>query len=352
MNSQEITIIVPFYNRLALLEKTIQSILDQNFTKWYLILVDDCSEESTEDIKLKYSSDKVRFETRSREPKGAPTCRNIGAQMATTDFIMFLDSDDLLAPWALESRTNTIEKKPHYDLYLFEAIEFDNQNPSAHRLRTIFGTEEPLKLFLCFQSVWQTSCVVWRKEVFHKIGGWNEKVKSWQDGEIHIRYLNQYNNLIWGRPFPDVFIRKHKDENRISNQLDINKIDNLFETYFETLVIINDRKLHTLFHKNIENMLFSIAEGNVEHLKYLDWAKKKFNAAPVLNSLTWYIKLYSFFPKSRLMRRFFYQLRKIGIPNKRVMFWSIRPKLTQKNLQILKTKIKLSKLLSTEIKEL
>jgi glycosyltransferase involved in cell wall biosynthesis len=164
--NDKISIVIPFYNRIHLLEKTIQSVLQQDSSNWELILVDDGSTEEVDGLRAKYSSEKVRFFKRSRSPKGAPTCRNIGAENTSFDHIMFLDSDDVLAPWCITERTKVLRSSPNDKLYVFEALEFDASNPFKHRLRTIRSSKDPLKHFLDFQSVWQTSCMVWKKEAF------------------------------------------------------------------------------------------------------------------------------------------------------------------------------------------
>lgn len=345
----KISIIVPFYNRIDLLNETILSILQQESDDWELILVDDGSDESTTELIKRYQSEKVRFFKRERNPKGAPTSRNIGAERANFDHILFLDSDDLLAPWAIKKRIKVLKNNQNYNLYVFEGLEFDNKT-GEHRLRTIHKTEKPLELFLDFQSVWQTSCTVWKKNIFWKIGGWNENVESWQDGEIHIRYLNKYSELKWGSSFPDVFIRKHHDQNRISNQKGIEKIDNLYDTYQTTLALITDKDLKRNFEVNIENSLFTFAEGNIDYNSYVSWIKQRFFDKRFKKVLIWYIKLYQVGPKSIFFKRMFYQLRKIGIPNKRKSFWSIRPQLCVMDLNILKEEITENKLLNKNIK--
>lgn len=347
-NCFKISIIIPFFNRINLLKETIDSVQHQESSDWELILIDDGSNEEVEGLISKYSSNKIRFYNRNRGPKGAPTCRNIGAEKASFDYLMFLDSDDLLAPWAIKKRIKTIQETPDKPLYVFEGLEFDNLT-GDHRLRTIHKTTKPLELFLDFQSVWQTSCVVWQKKVFFEIGGWCEKVKSWQDGEIHIRYLNKYTEIVWGSNYPDVFIRKHNDINRISNQKGVEKIDNLVDTYYSTLQFLSDTDLKIKFETNIENALFSFAEDDIDHDLYIKWIKERFPERKFKKLLIWYVKLYKFLPKNSLFLRGVYQLRKLGIPNKRKHFWSIRPQLNSEALNKLKDEVAKNALLAKVI---
>lgn len=335
----EISIIVPFFNRIQLLQKTILSVLDQTFHNWELILVDDGSDEDITPFLSGLEQNKIKLYKREKGLKGAPTCRNIGAEKSNSDLILFLDSDDLIAPWALEKRLNFITEHPGLGLYVFEGLEFDNSHPHENRLRTIRNIEDPLKGFLNFQSVWQTSCVVWKKEMFQSIGGWDENVNSWQDGEIHIRFLLTGIPYIWGGDLPDVFIRKHEDVNRISNSENIEKYINLYQTYMKVAAMLEVNKpLKSEFENNINNILFTFVEGFDKKLlaDYRNWVRQKKLSATLKIQLIFYINLFKTFNNSEISYKIIYQLRKIGLPNKRKLFWSIQPTLDRnKRLELL-----------------
>ncbi len=328
----EISIVVPFFNRIELLKKTIQSILNQTYDNWELILVDDGSEEDIAPFLSELFFDKIRLLRRERMPKGGSTCRNIGAQESHAKFILFLDSDDLLAPWALEERLKFISNNTDAGLYIFEGLEFDNMHPQKNRLRTLHKMEDPLKGFLSFESVWQTSCVVWKKKTFQSLNGWDENAKFWQDGEIHIRFLLTGIPYVWGNDLPDVFIRRHEDTNRITNRQDIKKYDNLYHTYLKMAALLEDNKpLKNEFENNIKNLLFTFVEGFDKKLllDYKNWVKEKELSPKLRIQLILYINLFKTFNNSAFSYRVIYQLRKIGWPNKRKSFWGIQLSLDQ-----------------------
>lgn len=109
-----ISIIIPVYNRKKLIVSAIESILHQTSKEWELIIVDDLSTDGTWNKISQYASDskgRIKVHQRNREPKGAPTCRNIGLELAKSDYVLFLDSDDILAPWCIETRNNLISTK-------------------------------------------------------------------------------------------------------------------------------------------------------------------------------------------------------------------------------------------------
>lgn len=351
-----ISIVVPFFNRTELLKKTIQSVLEQSINCWELILVDDGSDEDISGFLREIKDDRIKYLKRDRLPKGAPACRNIGWQNAKSDLILFLDSDDLLAPWCIKERIEFVKNKQGYSLYIFEGLEFDNDEPEYHRLRTLHKTENPILEFLNFQSCWQTSCVVWNKNALTKIGGWDEKVLSWQDGEIHIRYLLNFNNFLWGYDIPDIFIRKHNDD-RISNKKDISKTKNLYETYRKIENVLKEHKEYWLcksFKRNYYNMVFTFVEGMDKQrlVKYKKCVNNEFKMSFFKIKLLFYIKLYLYFNNSKFQYRALYQLRKIGIPNFRKSFWTKRPEMNKVQEQSINKKFTNTPYLQTEIKHL
>ena len=343
---------MPVFNRLNFLKPAIESVIQQTHSNWELVLVDDGSESIVIEYLQSIQDERVRLIKRDRQPKGAPTCRNIGWQNAESDLILFLDSDDLLAPWALKERLEFKKSKPGYSLYIFEGLEFDNDNPCYHRLRTLFNTSNPLLEFLNFQSCWQTSCVVWKKEALERIDGWDESVKSWQDGEIHIRALLAELSFTWCNPLPDVFIRKHQDTNRISSKTNsIDKYKNLYNTYRKICGQIVDVKLKKHFARNYLSMLFSFTEGIPRELipAYSIWIKEEFGNSFFSKSLRLYAFLQKFVTIRSVPYRAIYQLRKAGIPVKRRKFWTKRPVLSKENSSVLYSKVYKNKFLLKEI---
>jgi len=106
MESSLVSVIIPAYNRADLVEETLDSILNQTYTNWECILVDDGSTDGTIQLLKEYALKDPRFIVLSRDDdrkKGANACRNIGLENAKGDYIIFFDSDDLMTPHHIES---------------------------------------------------------------------------------------------------------------------------------------------------------------------------------------------------------------------------------------------------------
>ena len=102
-HSPLVSIITPLYNAESFIAETIQSILDQTYTNWEQIIVDDASSDRSLEVAESFAAKDGRIRIESlNENRGAAFCRNRATELANGDFIAFLDSDDLWHPEKLE----------------------------------------------------------------------------------------------------------------------------------------------------------------------------------------------------------------------------------------------------------
>lgn len=131
--SIETSIITPIFNAENFLDETLQSIIDQTYTDWESILINDNSTDKSLAIAEKFSKLDDRFKIINvNENQGAAKARNIGIKSAEGRFIAFLDSDDLWLPEKLEKQISLMKSKSldfTYSSYHFisEAGEVTNK---------------------------------------------------------------------------------------------------------------------------------------------------------------------------------------------------------------------------------
>lgn len=111
MNSIEFSVIVPVYNVKQYLEKCINSILNQTYKDFELILVDDGSNDGSEDICDKYLKKDKRIKVIHKKNGGLSDARNFGIEKASKDYILFIDSDDYIESLLLEKLNETLQQK-------------------------------------------------------------------------------------------------------------------------------------------------------------------------------------------------------------------------------------------------
>jgi glycosyltransferase involved in cell wall biosynthesis len=186
-----VSIVIPTKNRRELLRKTIASVVAQTYPNWEAIVVDDGSNDRTEEmVQSIASTDKrVRFVRRERKPTGASTCRNTGLSSAKGEYVVFLDSDDLLAPSCLERRIEVMETNPKIDFAVFPTWVFHDEPGDTRFLWNTFKPENDLDRFVQGDPAWQTAGPIWRRTSLGQDVLWDERALCAQDWEFHVRAL-------------------------------------------------------------------------------------------------------------------------------------------------------------------
>src|SRR5690554_5730484 len=210
-NNPLVSIIIPAYNRAGLIGETLQSVINQTYTNWECIVVDDGSTDKTVAVIEKYvtNDDRFKFYRRARLPKGAPTCRNIGIEKCKGEYIIFLDSDDLLDKNCLEQRIRNIEINPNYDLWTYPMLLFNDRIDDLNILSNIETGENVLDRFLSRDQLWLMTGPIWSRKELTRIGGFDEELHSQQDLEIHARALAMGLRYKYFDRQPDSFYRQN-----------------------------------------------------------------------------------------------------------------------------------------------
>jgi len=105
-----VSIITPMFNNKNVIEETILSVINQTFTNWELLLIDDCSTDNTIKVVESYLEKDTRIRLlKHSENKGAAEARNLGTKMAKGKYIAFLDADDLWKKTKLELQLKALD---------------------------------------------------------------------------------------------------------------------------------------------------------------------------------------------------------------------------------------------------
>ena len=191
------TVIIPVYNKEKFIENTIKSVLQQSFSDFELILVNDGSTDNSI-LKIEnFSDSRITFYT--KENGGASSARNFGLEKAKAKFITFLDADDYWYPDFLQEMASSIEEFPNHKIFS-AAIEVESDKvvfPSQYSIKKS-SEREIVDYFVASMktTIICTSCAVFEKSVFEKVGHFDTEIKSGQDTDMWIRM---------GLEFPVVF---------------------------------------------------------------------------------------------------------------------------------------------------
>lgn len=222
-NKPLVSILIPNYNKSPYLRETLDSVLAQTYAHWECIIVDDHSTDGSWEILEEYADRNFRFKIFKRPdhlPKGGNVCRNFALKNSVGDYVLFLDSDDILAPFCLEQRIVSISQYPGLDFWAFPTALFTYDISDAKFLWNIDDQKESdLSRFLRMDVLWQTSGPIYSRIFIEKLGGFNPETQFWQDYEVHLKALIMSNR--YKKHFelpPDVFIREG-DKNSLSRSI-------------------------------------------------------------------------------------------------------------------------------------
>jgi glycosyltransferase involved in cell wall biosynthesis len=183
--SPEVSVIIPTYNRRAMVREAIDSVLAQNRAVFELIVVDDGSSDGTAED-LARLGESIRFERIAN--RGPAAARNRGVEIARAPLIAFLDSDDLWAPKKLERQLAFMRENPGCAISQTSEIWIRNGrrvNPGIrHRKRAGDFFVESLRT--CIVS---PSAVLMEKQLFDSIGGFDEDMTAAEDYDLWLRIL-------------------------------------------------------------------------------------------------------------------------------------------------------------------
>lgn len=190
---QEVSVIIPTYNREKTIKKSIDSVLCQTYPVREIIIADDCSTDGTEQLIVSWEDDRIRY-CRLPENRGAGGARNYGVKQAKSELIAFHDSDDEWLPTKLEKQMNLWCEHQEYGLiytayrmHLMYGIE--HIVPNLDRNEELYGD---IFKYLLVQNTIGAPTVLTRKSIFEEVGGFDEKMKSLEDWDFALKVAKKW----------------------------------------------------------------------------------------------------------------------------------------------------------------
>jgi glycosyltransferase involved in cell wall biosynthesis len=158
------SIIIPTYNRAAILPRAMESVINQTFDDWELIIVDDGSSDDTKQVVESIHDDRISYVF--QENKGVCAARNNGASIAKGDYLCFLDSDDYVkAEWLQD---------------FFDTLEIKKADIAACKMRITDNSKTETQSFLagnfCIDRIF-----------FNSVGQYDEKLRYGENTDLKWR---------------------------------------------------------------------------------------------------------------------------------------------------------------------
>jgi len=178
-----VSVIIPTFNRGWIIKEAIDSVLNQAFESFELIVVDDGSTDNTLDILTEYKDRIILIKQRNR---GVSAARNRGMDAASGRFIAFLDSDDLWLPQKLNRQIEFFDSNPDalicqtQETWIRDGVRV---NPGK-RHRKVSGMIFEPSLHLCLVS---PSAVMVKRSLLDEVGFFDENLPACEDYDMWLR---------------------------------------------------------------------------------------------------------------------------------------------------------------------
>jgi glycosyltransferase involved in cell wall biosynthesis len=207
------SVIIPVYNRAHLIEQTLESVFNQTFTDYEVIVVDDGSTDESLAVLENYAG---RIQVLTQANAGPGSARNLGIEHASGDYIAFLDSDDLWFPWTLETHQKVIEKNGRISFLSGEAFHITEATEMAGVSKGELSTELYDDYYeSAVDRIWIGTCgAVVLKDALDRNGGFESKRMNAEDSDLWLTLGCERGFAHIGSP--PVFAYRRQDVSAIS----------------------------------------------------------------------------------------------------------------------------------------
>ncbi|MFO7735210.1 MAG: glycosyltransferase family 2 protein [bacterium] len=187
MNSEnpKISIVIPSYNQGEFLERTLLSIIDQNYDNTEIILIDGASDDSTLSVIEKYKK-QIDYWV-SEKDRGQAHALNKGFAKASGDIYGWQNSDDIYEPGAFEKVVEIFKKNPEKKIVYGNWYEIDENDRITDRTFSAPRPRVPHFSYEGFDAYNQT--MFWRREVHEHFGKFDESLHMLMDGDMIFRFI-------------------------------------------------------------------------------------------------------------------------------------------------------------------
>jgi glycosyltransferase involved in cell wall biosynthesis len=181
----KVSVIIPVYNGEKYIREAIDSVLNQSYKDFEVIVIDDGSKDNTLRIIKRYNR-KIRW--KSQENKGQASAINEGIKMAKGEYIAYLDADDVCLSERLKIEAKYLDEHPNVGLVYSDFYQINSTGEIQRVIRA-----HPHNSFLLLQKNYiGRSTVMHRKECLDKVGLFAETISGDDDWDMWIRISEQF----------------------------------------------------------------------------------------------------------------------------------------------------------------
>ncbi|WP_282041194.1 glycosyltransferase family 2 protein [Winogradskyella flava] len=252
----KVSIIIPSFNSKSFIEETLNSVYNQTYKNIEIIVVDDGSTDGSVEFVRSVSKENVRVVQNYR--KGACAARNYGLDIASGDYIQFLDADDVLSSSKIESQINLASKYGQDNIYSCGWSHFNNQIDTARYYKQDIDKDYS-SAYTWLNDSWlgkgmgQTSIWLTHRDLIKKAGLWDESLMINQDGEFFSRVIMNAKEIRFSEQGM-VYYRKGNEESvSQKNNKSLAKVGSLLRSYILYKEHANSNNLTSFLNEGLAN---------------------------------------------------------------------------------------------------
>jgi glycosyltransferase involved in cell wall biosynthesis len=186
--NNKLSIVICSYNRASYIGKAIKSILDQTFSDFEVIIIDDCSKDNTENIvkELIKKDSRIKY-YKNEENLGISKSRNRGISLSNGEYIAMLDSDDYwIDNRKIEKQIEILDKNKDMGLIGSNilCINTDGQKLKESKYQT---EDKDIRNKILIKNQFAQSSIIFKKELINKIGNYNEELDVCEDYDLWLK---------------------------------------------------------------------------------------------------------------------------------------------------------------------
>ncbi|HSF47792.1 MAG TPA: glycosyltransferase, partial [Burkholderiales bacterium] len=184
-SSPMFSIIMPVFNRERYLAEAIDSVLKQSYADWELLVVDDGSVDASPSIVDRFCLRDSRIRGVHQQNQGAAAARNRGVEMATAQWLCYLDSDDVWFPDTLASFARYLDSHPAAQFIYGFRHRLEQSKVTRLSAKYASSPTGPRELFQ--KMFLHPMSVCHRRKLIERVGGFDEKLPLSEDYDLFLR---------------------------------------------------------------------------------------------------------------------------------------------------------------------
>lgn len=284
-NSPFFSVIIPTYNREDCIFKAVESVVNQNFLDWELIIVDDGSTDNTRQVIESFNDSRIIYIYQDNAERSV--ARNNGIFNAKGKYICFLDSDDSYFPNILEDFYNFLKNKNFPETFVFCDIEIFNENDVKISQTKYYPPDKISEDFLFGTSIGTVQACV--SSSLLKTEKFNPEIRIGEDKELWMRLICK--TKFYYLPIAGVKVIEHS-----GRTVYVGNKDAVFG-HINTLKYILKQHCSVKISKSTSRRVFS--DAYIKTGYHYNFHNKRFLA------LNWFLKGFIIAPKYRTKERLY-----------------------------------------------